>query len=60
MKVAGITAVFAVVEAILAKTHLVVRLAKCTKAVALALSLKLAAGTTDEHSSSWIALNRTA
>ncbi|HET6962524.1 MAG TPA: hypothetical protein VFJ27_08505, partial [Terriglobia bacterium] len=51
-KVTGVTTVLAVVIPILAKAHLVVRLAKHAKAVALALLLELAAGNTHEHSPS--------
>jgi len=53
MKVAGITTVLTIIEPVLAKTNLVVRLAESAKAVALALPFELAAGTTDEHSPSY-------
>ena len=51
-KVTSFTTVLAIIVTILAKTNLVVRLAKRAKAVTLALLLELAAVTTDEHSPS--------
>jgi len=57
-EITRVSTILAIIITILAQTHLIVRLAKHTKTVARALSLKLAAGTADEHSSSWIALSR--